>query len=533
MSAISVLLDSRRAGTLTLHGDSWAFTYDQRYSSRPDATAISLSIPITNSPIRGTKVRNFFQGLLPPTQVQRHWANTLQLKQLSAVSLLEHVGGDLLGSIQTCSEGDSTSLILANPATRLAPKSLCLSLGTTLRLEDSAWTPLRPEWAAPGERPKVPGCLIDARWYLPDRGTPSTHFLRSGTSLKSLGEFLLLKTAATLGISAVDGTLLPWEGGAVLAMERFDRYDNGISTSRVHAESLLQALGANPNTPFPREGGPTLKDLSALVKDHVVLAKVNTDLERLGEILIFSFLCGCENLHSHNIHFLEIQEKARLAPLCHAAPKLFSPDADPFDRNCAFPLLGEYRAARFDSSHWNYLAKELGLDRDWIKAKVIEFATAIPTILEDTLPLLRPIPNLKDLEIALIRPITKVCEKIAKGLLGPAFSTYGIPENITAEARKATSLETAQDTSSHGGTPLSTPPSSQPGQETTPISKPFSPPTKLPRSLTSRAAKTVHLPKPKGIGLGEDKTAEEMEAARISAMTALMMADADRKDGFT
>ena len=65
------------AGVLSETDDGYSFVYDTEYLSRGDATAVSLTLPVTDQPYLSTTLFSFFDGLIPEgwllDMVSRNW----------------------------------------------------------------------------------------------------------------------------------------------------------------------------------------------------------------------------------------------------------------------------------------------------------------------------------------------------------------------------------------------------------------------------------------------------------------------------
>ncbi|KAB7732534.1 phosphatidylinositol kinase [Rudanella paleaurantiibacter] len=53
------------AGILTETDEGYEFMYEPDYLVRPDATPVSLTLPLCNTPYQGTMLFPFFDGLIP------------------------------------------------------------------------------------------------------------------------------------------------------------------------------------------------------------------------------------------------------------------------------------------------------------------------------------------------------------------------------------------------------------------------------------------------------------------------------------
>ena len=72
-----VYISNTYAGVLSETDDGYSFVYDTEYLSRGDATAVSLTLPVTDQPYLSTTLFSFFDGLIPEgwllDMVSRNW----------------------------------------------------------------------------------------------------------------------------------------------------------------------------------------------------------------------------------------------------------------------------------------------------------------------------------------------------------------------------------------------------------------------------------------------------------------------------
>jgi serine/threonine-protein kinase HipA len=74
--------------------------YRREWIRRPDAEALSHSLPLTRAPHREGAVRTFFEGLLPEGPVREHLAERLGIPAGDILGLLAAVGGDCAGAVR-------------------------------------------------------------------------------------------------------------------------------------------------------------------------------------------------------------------------------------------------------------------------------------------------------------------------------------------------------------------------------------------------------------------------------------------------
>jgi len=90
-------------------------------------------------------------------------------------------------------------------------------------------------------------------------------------------------------------------------VERYDRVhrknaEGATTLDRLHQEDCCQAQGIVPETKYQKEGGPSLKQCFALLRD--VSSAPVIDLSRLLDAVIFNYLVGNNDAHGKNFSLL-------------------------------------------------------------------------------------------------------------------------------------------------------------------------------------------------------------------------------------
>ncbi len=98
--SLDVLLGGRIIGRVEQSGPTLEFTYDEKYRQSPNATPLSLSMPLVTA--RHTDpVLPYLWGLLPDNpEVLDRWAKRYQVSARNPFALLTHVGENCAGAVQ-------------------------------------------------------------------------------------------------------------------------------------------------------------------------------------------------------------------------------------------------------------------------------------------------------------------------------------------------------------------------------------------------------------------------------------------------
>ena len=89
----------RVAGRLEEHSEGFRFTYATEYLARPDATAISLTMPLRAELYESSKLFPFFCGLLSEGSTRELQARLHRIDESDDFGLLIATGADAIGSV--------------------------------------------------------------------------------------------------------------------------------------------------------------------------------------------------------------------------------------------------------------------------------------------------------------------------------------------------------------------------------------------------------------------------------------------------
>lgn len=113
-------------------------------------------------------------------------------------------------------------------------------------------------------------------------------------------EVTCLSLAAHCGLTVPDVELLDLNGTKILAIRRYDRTEVDPPISRIHQEDGCQASGTPPMQKYEYAGGPSLKDLAIVLRDHGDVDAMRELLQRVA----FNVAIGNADAHAKNFSFL-------------------------------------------------------------------------------------------------------------------------------------------------------------------------------------------------------------------------------------
>src|SRR5207237_3545147 len=112
---------------------------------------------------------------------------------------------------------------------------------------------------------------------------------------------------AAAGLPAAPVEIRKAAGADFLLIERYDRYhspapDGAPTLERLHQEDFCQAFGIASEQKYQKEGGPSLKQCFALLRE--VSSAPVIDLAHLLDAVIYNYLVGNNDAHGKNFSLL-------------------------------------------------------------------------------------------------------------------------------------------------------------------------------------------------------------------------------------
>ena len=364
MSALTVLANGVRVGTLEVEDGLWKFSYAADWT----AFALSPNFPIATREFKdSTNARTvewFFDNLLPEGRLRDLIAFRDRIDPQDTWALLIRHGQDTAGVLSLIPEGTDAAAdeILEPLSPEALEEKIKASRARNLPLM-AAWEEIRMSLA--GAQEKL-GLRIDANGalFLPEGMAASTHIVKPENASLDFpfcpaNEFFCMRLAVELGIPVpvVDLLHLP---EPLYVIERFDRQaeksggvDNRGSVRRLHQIDLCQALGVSPSRKYESEGGLGLHHLFEVLQGTFV-ARPAVALNAVVQWVAFNYLVGNLDAHAKNIAFLMRGQKAEVAPfydmLCVEA---YLPRA-----TMSMAIAGENKPGWVEGLHWDAMAFE-------------------------------------------------------------------------------------------------------------------------------------------------------------------------------
>ncbi|MGX2041317.1 HipA domain-containing protein [Methylocaldum sp. MU1018] len=373
---LEVWLFADRVGTLALIDGRLSFRYTDDWLKRPNAVALSCSLPLQTEPFDDRRTRPFFAGLLPEGQLRRLIAQQLQVSGQNDFALLDRIGGECAGAVTFLEPGNAPNPVGEGEIEWLSNEAVIALLDELPRRPMLAGRDgLRLSLA--GAQDKLPVVVDGDRIGLPRHGTPSSHILKPaihGIEDSVTNEGFCLALAEAMQLKAARASIRSIGDRRFLLVERYDR-TNGVEgrIHRLHQEDFCQALGVVPEMKYQNEGGPGLAHCFELVR-RVTRPSAPKVLSLL-DYVAFNALIGNHDAHAKNFSLLYTGKVPILAPLYDALSTAVYPDLTP---KMAMTLGSKYLFSEVQARHWDQFAEAAGLAKAQTRKRVLELAKRLP-----------------------------------------------------------------------------------------------------------------------------------------------------------
>jgi serine/threonine-protein kinase HipA len=347
-----------------------SFRYDEAYRITPEATPLSLSMPLVASHHPKRSVLPFLEGLLPDSALALSAiATTFGVSPRNPFALLSHIGRDVAGALVFVPPGSDPPLPLPPlPRYRVVDDN---EVGAMLRASITRYELGVDGQGAPGQfslagaQPKIVLFKSGDGWAVPEDDTPTTHILKpvAGAMRKiDVVEYLTTSAAARLGNTVARSSLTSIDGIDVFVSERYDRVVRDGVVTRVHQEDLCQALAVSPGKKYQRQdGGPGVRDIARLLASFPLEDDRIAAMRAFYKAIVFNVIAGCTDAHAKNYSLLLRGNSVTLAPLYDLVS--FAAYWDGQSRiYSAMSIEGEYSIEKISPTQLITTGKLFGLD---------------------------------------------------------------------------------------------------------------------------------------------------------------------------
>jgi serine/threonine-protein kinase HipA len=377
-------------------GGQMVFDYAESWLQKPEATPLSHSLPLRRKRFTRKECRGYFAGVLPEESKREIIARNLGISERNDYAMLERIGGECAGAVTFVPAGEALPApddhyrALSSPELagilRELPRRPLLAGETGIR------------FSLAGAQDKIAVRVEGDAISLPLGGAPSTHILKPAVERFAgvvFNEAYCMKLAAAVGLPVAKTEIRRVEDVEYLLVERYDRTQRqnpeGATLERLHQEDFCQALGIVSENKYQKEGGPSLKQCFALLRE--VSSAPVLDLARLLDAVVFNFLVGNNDAHGKNFSLLYrgagtasgragmANPEIRLAPLYDVVSTRYYPE---LTREMAMKIGGEYSSDQVSKANFEQLAEDTGLAKPLVRRRVPELAGSIVSNLSST-----------------------------------------------------------------------------------------------------------------------------------------------------
>lgn len=393
---LTAIAAAQRMGTVYRSGDGrLAFVYEPDWIAAPEAFPLSLCMPLSADVHGNGAIKTWLWGLMPDDpQVLDGWGKRFGVSSVDIVGLLSKVGEECAGAVQFVSPDAAHRLLQqglltidhvdeavrwideADIARRLRELRMDASAGR--RVDDTG------QFSLGGAQPKT--ALYessDRGWGVPAGRWPTNRILKPPVlDIHALAwnEHLCLELLQRLGWRVARSSVREFsdERGTeqAIVVERYDRTVLGGVLTRVHQEDCCQALRVLPTRKYESQGGPTVEQIEALVRNESSAALA--DRLRFLDAVVFNWIIGGTDAHAKNFAVLiAAQKQVRLAPIYDVISLLPYPDLRNRDNTLAMSIGGERRIDAIGREHWENLGGATGVGRRAMLERVADIAEQI------------------------------------------------------------------------------------------------------------------------------------------------------------
>lgn len=380
-------------------------TYFDEWIDDEQGRPLSLSLPFQpgNAPYRGQVVQNYFDNLLPDSDViRRRIAQHFRTAGTEPYQLLAAVGRDCVGAIQLLPADESPTDLFSISSEPLDDHGVATLLrhilsDRPLGQGDEA-DDLRLSIAGAQEKSAL--LWHEGQWQRPLGSTPTTHILKLPLGLVGAmqadmrtsveNEWLCSRIMQAFGLPVARCEIMHFEDMKVLAVERFDRRLAADSSwiVRLPQEDFCQATGTSPLHKYQADGGPGISKIM-----EILLGSEQAEQDRLNFFktqLVFWLLAATDG-HAKNFSIFHLpggryQATPRYDVL--SAHPIIGPGANnvaPQKAKLAMAVRGSqnyYHLQQIQRRHWLNHAKLVGLGAAAAEAAIADVLSAVDGVVD-------------------------------------------------------------------------------------------------------------------------------------------------------
>ena len=228
-----------------------------------------------------------------------------------------------------------------------------------------------------GAQDKIAVRIDVDRISIPRGSAPSSHILKPAIATYEgvvFNEAFCMTLANDCDLNTAPIAIGRIEDIDYLLAERYDRIrDEAGNIHRLQQEDFCQALGVPSDMKYQSEGGPSLANCFALIREASSAPAL--DLRALLDAVIFNLLIGNHDAHAKNFSLLYMPDQTvRLAPLYDLVSTVYYEE---LTDKMAMKLGGEAKSALSSPKNIEKFAADTGLGAAQTRARVPAIAKEI------------------------------------------------------------------------------------------------------------------------------------------------------------
>ncbi|HEX7934816.1 MAG TPA: type II toxin-antitoxin system HipA family toxin [Paraburkholderia sp.] len=323
---LSLWTNGERVGRWTIPArGEMELHYDANWVAAAIGRPLSLSLPfnLDNLPLKGKKVANYFDNLLPDSDaIRRRVAERFHTGSTDPFDLLKAIGRDCVGAVQILGEDETPrgfDRIEGIPLSEEAIERHLIETVTPRAFGASGDPDADFRISLAGAQEKTAFLWWDGQWQVPRGATPTSHIFKLPLGLMGGrqadfttsvdNEWLCLRLLKAYGLEVADARIASFGKQRVLVVERFDRRvaPNGRWLMRLPQEDFCQMEGCSPLQKYENEGGPGLVALFTTLRQSV---NADADMKTLMAAQVLFWLLRAPDGHAKNFS-LQILPRGR------------------------------------------------------------------------------------------------------------------------------------------------------------------------------------------------------------------------------
>lgn len=359
---------------------------------------------IHNEPIKGANVSNYFEGLLPDSDIiRKRVAARFKTGSLESFDLLTAIGRDCVGALQLLPEGVEPAGFAQVDGIAVDEEAIERHLLDVVNVERHG----APEdfdddfrISLAGAQEKDAFLWWDGKWMKPRGATPTTHIFklpigmvggkRADFTTSVDNEWLCLRLFKEFGLRTANADISTFGKQRVLVVERFDRAlsSDRKQLFRLVQEDFCQATGTSPLLKYENEGGPGLKTMFTLLQQS---QQAPEDMHTLMASQLLFWMLRAPDGYAKNfsIQLLPGAGRFRLTSIYDvmSAYPVIGPGPNQWEERrlkMALALLGtnkHYLAHTIQRRYFNSTAKAVDYGAD-AEPLLADFISRMPTVVE-------------------------------------------------------------------------------------------------------------------------------------------------------